>query len=38
MIEGRLEKIKAGQHLFSYELEGKAIPRIRYGDEQEDWK
>ena len=30
--------IKAAQHIPSYGIEGRAIPRSRYGDEQHDWK
>jgi hypothetical protein len=38
MIEGWPEKIKAAQCVVSYTLDGKPVPRIRYGDEQDDWK
>jgi hypothetical protein len=38
MIEGWPEKIKAAQQVVSYMLDGKPVPRIRYGDEQDDWK
>ena len=37
MIEGWPEKIKAAQNLECYTLDGRAIPRIRYGNEQDDW-
>ena len=38
MIEGWPEKIKAAQHVVSYMLDGKPVPRIRYADVQDDWK
>jgi hypothetical protein len=38
MIEGWPEKITAAQLIVSYVLNGKAVPRIRYGNEQDDWK
>jgi hypothetical protein len=38
MIEGWPERIIAAQQTQSYTLDGRAIPRIRYGDEQTDWK
>ena len=37
MIEGWPEKIMAAQRTLSYALEGRAIPRIPYGDEHDDW-
>jgi hypothetical protein len=37
MIEGWPEKILAAQRIHSYTLEGRAVPRIRYGDEHTDW-
>ena len=37
MIEGWPEKIRAAQKIRSYTLNGEAIARIRYGDEQDDW-
>lgn len=37
MIEGWPEKIQAAQQVASYTLNGKAIPRVRYGSEQDDW-
>jgi hypothetical protein len=37
MIEGWPEKIQAAQLVPSYMLNGKAVARIRYGDEQDDW-
>ena len=36
MIEGWPEKIMAAQEIVSLALEGRAIPRIRYGEEQSD--
>jgi hypothetical protein len=38
MIEGWPEKIEAAQRAPSYMLNGQTIARIRYGDEQDDWK
>jgi len=37
MIEGWPEKISAAQQTVSLTLEGRAVPRIRYGDEHDDW-
>jgi hypothetical protein len=37
MSEGWPEKIKGAQLILSY-MDGKAVPRIRYGDERDDWK
>ena len=37
MIEGWPEKIQAAQQVVAYTLNGKAIPRVRYGSEQDDW-
>lgn len=37
MIEGWPEKIMAAQQIVSLPQEGRAIPRIRYGDEDDDW-
>src|ERR1700722_898533 len=37
MIEGWPEKIRAAQNVSSYILNGKSVPRVRYGDEQDDW-
>jgi hypothetical protein len=37
MIESWPEKIEAAQSLVSYTLDGRAVPRIRYGNEQDDW-
>ena len=38
MIEGWPNKIQTAQTLLSYTLKGKSVPRVRYGDEQEDWR
>jgi hypothetical protein len=38
MIEGWSEKIIAAQKVVSFAAEGRDVPRIRYGDEQSDWK
>jgi rRNA maturation endonuclease Nob1 len=37
MIEGWPEKIIAAQEIVSLKLQGRDIPRIRYGKEQSDW-
>ena len=37
MIEGWPDKIRAAQLIPSYTFEGKSLPRIRYGEEQDDW-
>ena len=37
MIEGWPEKIVAAQQVVSLTFEGRAVPRIRYGDEHADW-
>ena len=37
MIEGWPEKIIAAQQILSYTLKGRAVPRVRYGDEHDDW-
>jgi hypothetical protein len=37
MIEGWPEKIVAAQQILSLAAEGRTIPRIRYGDEHDDW-
>ncbi|MCU1243321.1 MAG: hypothetical protein JWO71_4047 [Candidatus Acidoferrum typicum] len=37
MIEGWPEKIMAAQEIVSLTLKGRAIPRIRYGDEHSGW-
>jgi hypothetical protein len=38
MIEGWPEKIQAAQNVLSYTLNGKSVPRVRYGNEQDDWR
>jgi hypothetical protein len=37
MIEGWPERIQAAQLVPTYDIEGAERPRIRYGDESEDW-
>ena len=37
MMEGWPEKIMAAQQIVSLTQEGRAIPRIRFGDEDDDW-
>jgi hypothetical protein len=37
MVEGWPEEIRAAQEIPSYSLDGKSVPRIRYGNEQDDW-
>jgi hypothetical protein len=37
MIEGWPEKIIGAQQTISLTAEGRAVPRIRYGDEHDDW-
>ena len=37
MPEGWPEEIMAAQKIVSLMQEGRAIPRIRYGDEHDDW-
>jgi len=37
VAKGWPEKIMAAQQIPSYSFEGKAIARIRYGDEHDDW-
>ena len=37
MIEGWPEKIAAAQLVSSYTLDGQPVPRIRYGNEKDDW-
>lgn len=31
------DRVSAAQEITSYELGGKCYPRIRYGDEPDDW-
>jgi hypothetical protein len=37
MVEGWPEKIQAAQIVVSYTLDGQTVPRVRYGDEADDW-
>jgi hypothetical protein len=37
MVEGWPEKIQAAQKISVYVVGGKRTPRIRYGDETDDW-
>jgi hypothetical protein len=37
MIEEWSEKVRAAQQLTEYIVGGKPYPRIRYGDEEEEW-
>ena len=37
MLEGWPEQIADAQSIASYEIAGKLVPRVRYGDEGEDW-
>lgn len=37
MIKGWPEKIQAAQLQMTYVIGGKEYPRIRYGEEQDDW-
>ncbi len=37
MIEGWPEKIHAAQGILSYTLNGHLLPRVRYGEETDDW-
>lgn len=37
VVRGWPEKIEESQHKTSYLIDGKEWPRIRYGDESEDW-
>jgi hypothetical protein len=37
VIEGWPGKIQAAQQVVSYNLNGKPVPRVRYGSEQDDW-
>lgn len=36
MIEGWPEKIIAAQQIICHTLEGRDVPRVRYGDEHSD--
>jgi len=37
MIEGWPQKIEAAQNIACYTLQGKALSRVRYGEETDDW-
>jgi len=37
MVKGWPEKIEAAQTQTTYSIEGRAVKRVRYGDEQDDW-
>jgi|SRR5580698_1748734 hypothetical protein len=37
VIEGWPEKVAAAQCVLSYTLNERTIPRVRYGDETDDW-
>jgi hypothetical protein len=37
MIEGWPQRIQEAQNMLTYTLQGRSIPRIRYGNEQHDW-
>lgn len=37
MIESWPQKIKEAQAIVTYKLGGKDLPRVRYGDEQDNW-
>jgi hypothetical protein len=37
MIEGWPEKIQAAQTIVTCEINGTEVPRVRYGDEEDDW-
>ena len=37
MIAGWPEKIMAAQQIVSLLLEGRVVPRVRYGHENDDW-
>jgi hypothetical protein len=37
MIEGWPDRISAAQKITVYTLDGGSVPRVRYGDEQDDW-
>jgi hypothetical protein len=37
MIEGWPERIQAAQAIHSYSIAGVTYPRVRYGDEADDW-
>jgi hypothetical protein len=37
MIEGWPNKIQSAQSILSYTVDGKAVSRVRYGAEQDNW-
>jgi hypothetical protein len=37
MIEGWPQRIEDAQSILTCEVGGKSVPRIRYGDEEDDW-
>lgn len=37
MIEGWPEKIQAAQAILTCEINGTEVPRVRYGEEEDDW-
>jgi hypothetical protein len=37
MIEGWPQRIEDAQRVTSYTMQGQTIPRVRYGDEHDDW-
>jgi hypothetical protein len=37
MIEGWPDKIVEAQSILTCEVRGKQVPRIRYGEEEDDW-
>jgi|SRR5271166_6540958 len=37
MLEGWPEKIQAAQTIVTCEVNGTEVPRVRYGEEKDDW-
>jgi hypothetical protein len=37
MIKGWPERIEAAQRISAYLIAGRPVPRVRYGDEKENW-
>ena len=37
VIEGWPERLAKAQQQTTYSIDGKTLPRIRYGDESDDW-
>jgi hypothetical protein len=37
MIQGWPEKIQAAQAILTCEINGTEVPRVRYGEEEDDW-